>query len=108
MRGWDFRGITPRDGLFGDRVGGEFRVLTGAAYSFPVYGKALRGVLFTDMGTVEENFGIRSWRASVGAGLRLQINFFGPVPLEFDFSIPVAKDDGDVMRVFNFLVGTSF
>ncbi len=108
MRGFDFRGITPRDGLFGDKVGGEFRVLTGAAYSFPLYAKALRGVLFSDMGTVEEDFGLSTWRASVGFGLRLQLNFFGPVPLEFDLAAPLSKDGDDDTRIFNFLIGTTF
>ena len=108
LRGFDFRGITPRDGLFGDKVGGDFRILTRAGYSFPLYGKVLRGVLFNDMGTVEESFGLTRWRSSIGFGVRLQLNFFGPIPLEFDFALPVTKSSEDDTRIFNFLIGGTF
>ena len=60
------------------------------------------------MGTVEEDFGITSWRVAVGFGLRVHINFFGPVPMVFDFGFPIAKDDLDDTRVFNFSFGASF
>jgi len=63
IRGFDFRGISPRQGIFNDRVGGDFIMLTGAEYSFPVYSQNVRGVTFLDMGTVEEDFEIINWRA---------------------------------------------
>ena len=108
IRGFDFRGISPRAGIFNNRVGGKFILLTGAEYSIPIYGKNVRGVTFLDMGTVEEEFKITSWRASVGFGLRVTIDFFGPVPFVFDFGFPIAKDDEDDTRVFNFSFGASF
>jgi outer membrane protein insertion porin family len=108
IRGFDFRGVSPRAGVFSNRVGGDFILLTGAEYSFPLYAETLRGVAFLDMGTVEEDFGITSWRASVGFGFRVTINFFGPVPFVFDFGWPIARDDDDDTRVFNFSMGASF
>ena len=60
------------------------------------------------MGTVEDGFEITDWRASVGFGFRLNINFFGPVPLVFDFGFPIAQHDDDDVRVFNFSLGASF
>ncbi|MGQ9650038.1 MAG: outer membrane protein assembly factor BamA [Phycisphaerae bacterium] len=108
MRGFDFRGISPRSGLKKDRVGGEFMLLTGGEYSFPMYDKVIRGVLFTDMGTVERDFGISSWRASVGCGIRLTLEIFGTVPMEFDLAWPVIKDSEDDTRVFNFFIGLPF
>jgi outer membrane protein insertion porin family len=108
MRGFDYRGISPRDGLRHNRVGGEFMVLTGAEYSFPLYAKAVRGVFFLDMGTVEPDFGISSWRASVGTGVRLTLDIFGTVPMEFDFAIPVSSDDEDDERIFSFFIGLPF
>ncbi len=108
IRGFSFRGISPRAGVFKDQVGGDFIILTGAEYSFPLYAKTLRGVTFLDMGTVEEGFEITNWRASVGFGFRLNINFFGPAPLVFDFGFPIAQEDGDDVRVFNFSIGASF
>ena len=108
IRGFDFRGISPRAGILDSRIGGDFILLTGAEYSFPLYGKNVRGVTFLDMGTVEENFEITSWRASVGFGARVTIPFFGPVPFVFDFGFPIARDEDDDTRVFNFSFGTAF
>lgn len=108
MRGFSFRGISPEAGVFNDKVGGDFLLLTGGEYSFPLYSDTVRGVTFLDMGTVEEDFEITGWRASVGFGLRIQIDFFGPVPIVLDFGIPIAEEDGDETQVFNFSFGASF
>jgi outer membrane protein insertion porin family len=108
FRGFDFRGISPRDGLRHNRVGGDFMLLTGAEYSFPLFAKAVRGVTFLDMGTVERDFGINSWRVAVGAGIRLTLDIFGTVPMEFDVALPVAREDEDNDRIFSFFVGLPF
>jgi len=108
MRGFEFRGISPRAGLKDYRVGGDMMLLTGAEYSFPLYADAIRGVFFTDMGTVEEDYSITGWRASVGFGIRLQIEFFGPVPMEFDLALPIASQSEDDEQVFSFFIGTVF
>ena len=108
MRGFEFRGITPREGLQDDGVGGDLLLLAGAEYSFPLYGDNLRGHVFTDMGTVEENFNITGWRMSVGAGVRVTIEFFGPVPLEFNLGFPVASEGEDDEEVFSFFIGAVF
>lgn len=108
LRGFSFRGVSPRAGIYDNAVGGSFIVLTGGEYSFPLYGKAFRGVTFLDMGTVEEGFEITAWRVAVGFGLRIQVDFFGPVPIVFDFGFPLAKEDEDDTRVFNFAFGASF
>ncbi|HSW46720.1 MAG TPA: BamA/TamA family outer membrane protein, partial [Phycisphaerae bacterium] len=108
LRGFDFRGISPRDGLRQNRVGGDFMLLTGAEYSFPLFAKAVRGVFFSDMGTVEKEFGIKSWRAAVGGGIRLTLDIFGTVPMEFDLAYPLAKEDDDDTRVFSFFIGLPF
>ena len=60
------------------------------------------------MGTVEREFEITSWRVSVGFGLRIQVDFFGPVPFVLDFGFPVVKEDDDDTQVFNFSLGASF
>ncbi len=108
LRGFGFRGVSPRSGIFNNPIGGKLILLTGAEYSFPLYGKTFRGVTFLDMGTVEEDLTISSWRAAVGFGLRVQVDFFGPVPIVFDFGFPIAKDDDDDTQVFNFAFGASF
>lgn len=108
IRGFEFRGVSPRDGLRSDRVGGDFMMLANAQYSFPLAGKTVRGVTFLDMGTVEDDLELSSWRASVGVGARIYIKYFGPIPLAFDLAFPIAKDNEDDTQVFNFSFGTTF
>lgn len=108
IRGFEFRGVSPRDGIRSDRIGGDFMLLANAQYSFPVAGKNVRGVTFLDMGTVEDDFGLSSWRASVGVGARIYVKYFGPIPLAFDLAFPIAKDSEDDVQVFNFSFGTTF
>ena len=40
--------------------------------------------------------------------LRLTINIFGPLPLEFNVAFPVATGDGDDEQIFSFVVGRIF
>ena len=108
VRGFEFRGITPRQGLRDDRIGGDFLFMVNAEYSFPLVGDNLRGVVFSDMGTVEEEFEFTTWRSTIGAGIRLTVDFFGPIPMEFDFAIPLSKNDDDDTQVFSFFIGTTF
>jgi outer membrane protein assembly complex protein YaeT len=108
IRGFEFRGISPRAGFRDERIGGDFIVRTNAQYSFPIAGKTVRGVTFLDMGTVEENFGITSWRASFGVGARIYVQYFGPIPLAFDLAFPIASDEQDDTQVFSFSFGTTF
>jgi len=108
IRGFEYRGVGPRAGIRNDRIGGRTLLLTGAEYSFPVYGKSVRGLLFTDMGTVEEDFELTSWRMTVGLGMRIVVQYFGPVPLSFDFGFPVASDGDDDEQVFSFSFGATF
>ncbi|MEK7756164.1 MAG: BamA/TamA family outer membrane protein, partial [Planctomycetota bacterium] len=104
IRGFEFRGIGERDGLDDNNIGGDYLLLMGAEYSYPLYGENLRGHVFLDTGTA----GAGAYRAAVGTGVRLTINLFGPLPLEFNLAMPVAKGDGDDEQVFSFLVGGIF
>lgn len=108
IRGFDFRGVGPRGGLRNNPIGGDFLLTLGTEYSFPLTGDLLRGVIFADMGTVERDFEINSWRAAVGVGIRLTIQLFGPVPIEIDFAIPISSDEDDDERTFSFFIGGVF
>lgn len=108
LRGFSFRGVSPRKGILDTPVGGDFILLTAAEYSFPLYGENVRGVTFLDMGTVEKGLEIKDWRASVGFGLRVNVDYLGPVPLVFDFGFPIADAEDDDRQVFNFSFGASF
>ncbi len=106
IRGFEFRGIGPHE--LGTSVGGDFLALASAEYSFPVLEKSLTGLVFVDMGTVEEDFDLTTWRVSAGFGIRFTVPFFGPVPFAFNFGFPLVKDDEDEEETFSFSIGTSF
>ncbi len=104
IRGFKFRGVGERDGIDENNIGGDFLLLLGGEYSFPLIGDNVRGLFFLDTGTV----GSGTLRASIGAGVRFTIQLFGPVPLELDLSIPVLSGPDDEEQVFSFLIGRLF
>jgi len=108
VRGFDFRGISPRQGPGDDVVGGDFKIFVGSEYSFPIIARNLRGVVFIDSGTVERNIEIRDYRVSAGVGLRLHLRFFGEVPMSLDFGFPLNKTDEDDTQLVSFSIGWVF
>lgn len=104
FRGFEFRGVTPRE--VGARVGGQFMFLGSAEYMIPITANEMfRGVLFTDFGTVDDNASLDKFRLSVGGGLRITVPQMGPVPIALDWAIPVVKEDEDNKRIFSFYIG---
>jgi len=104
MRGFEYRGVGPHVG--GDPVGGDFLALATAEYSLPLIENTLRGVVFIDVGTVEEGIEFGTIRASAGFGIRLSLGALGPVPMRFNFGFPLSKGDDDDTQVFTFAIGT--
>jgi len=104
IRGFDFRGVGERDGIDRNNIGGDYLLLLGAEYNYPLYGDNIRGHVFIDSGTA----GSGAYRVSVGAGLRLLINILGSVPLEFNLAFPVSSDSEDDTQIFSFLIGRLF
>lgn len=108
MRGFDFRGASPRHAGTGIVTGGEFRFLGSVEYMFPLTADdMLKGVVFCDYGTTEENIEINSenFRVAPGVGLRISIPAMGPAPLALDLAVPVAHADGDDIQNFSFFFG---
>jgi outer membrane protein insertion porin family len=106
IRGFEFRGASPS--VAGVRVGGQFLFLGSIEYLFPLTADdMLKGALFVDYGTVEEQIEINSdnYRIAPGFGFRINVPALGPAPLAFDFSFPVAKADTDDTRMFSFFLG---
>lgn len=106
IRGFYYRGASPLD--MGVQVGGKFEFLNTAEYMFPLTASdALRGVVFTDFGTVEPSTELKwqDFRIAPGFGLRVTIPAMGPAPIALDFAFPVHKSPGDRLQVFNFFVG---
>jgi outer membrane protein insertion porin family len=105
IRGFSFRGVSPRDGPDDDRIGGEFRLVGSAELGFPLYSDSLRGVVFVDAGTIESDFEITTIRSSIGAGIRLVLPIFGQVPIAVDFAYPLTKADEDDTQIISFSLG---
>jgi outer membrane protein insertion porin family len=106
LRGFRFRGASPR--TLGVIVGGQLMLLGTAEYMFPITADdMLRGVVFTDFGTVERDLDLHSenFRVAPGFGLRINVPALGPAPLAFDFAFPVLDAPGDENQVFAFFVG---
>lgn len=116
FRGFENRGVGPRGieanslTLGDDAVGGEFLLLTGLQYEFPLVDQYLRGVVFTDQGTLtsENDLELRDWRVSVGFGIRLQVAFLSQAPFAVDFAVPLVSDDDDQTRAISFAIDIPF
>src|SRR5207248_653425 len=98
VRGFRYRGISPRSGVDDDPIGGNFVATATGEVSFPIATEVLRGVLFADFGDVEKSFKIGTIRSSVGFGFRLTLPFLSQLPISFDFGFPVTKDSQDDTR----------
>ncbi|UUO05884.1 BamA/TamA family outer membrane protein [Blastopirellula sp. J2-11] len=106
LRGFDFRGIGPVQG--GVYTGGPFRVLGSVEYTFPITADdMLKGVIFTDFGTVQEStkFVADEFEVAPGFGLRVSVPALGQAPIALDFAFPVNKADTDRTQVFSFFIG---
>jgi outer membrane protein insertion porin family len=108
VRGFKYRGISPRGGIDEDPIGGDFMLFAGAEYTFPLIAEVVRGVVFLDSGTVETDFGVNSYRVAAGFGLRWVIPFFGPIPMSLDFGFPLSKESEDDRQIVSFSLGWVF
>ncbi|MFM7108937.1 MAG: POTRA domain-containing protein [Planctomycetaceae bacterium] len=109
IRGFSFRGASPKQaGPTGAlaTVGGPFEWLSTVEYMFPITADdTLRGVVFTDFGTVESNVSINNFRVAPGAGLRITLPAMGPAPIALDFAFPIVYAPTDNLQMFSFFVG---
>jgi len=108
FRGFDFRGISPvgirndTGGISSEPVGGIFSFFAGAELRRSLYEDLLSGVVFIDSGVVTDELSFSPYRISTGVGLRIYVEQLSPIPLAFDFGIPLKKEDTDDTRFFNF------
>jgi outer membrane protein insertion porin family len=105
LRGFSFRGVSPRSGPADDAIGGEFSLLGSAEISFPVYTDTLRGVVFIDAGTVEEEVRLGTLRSAAGFGIRLTLPIIGQVPIAVDYAVPLTSDEEDEQQRISFSLG---
>lgn len=108
LRGFRFRRTGP---IVNDvYTGGPFRVLGSVEYMFPITADDMvKGVIFTDVGTVEESTKIvwEDFDVSPGFGLRISVPALGQAPIALDFAFPVNHADTDETQVFSFFVGAA-
>jgi outer membrane protein insertion porin family len=107
LRGFAYRGVGPH--VDGVNIGGLMMLVGSLEYMFPLTASdKLRQVVFTDFGSVNNEYTIDNFRVSVGTGLRIAIPMMGPIPLAFDLAFPVIKAVGDKVNYFNFSVGAFY
>jgi outer membrane protein insertion porin family len=114
LRGFDPRGVGPRGirndtlTLGDDAVGGRYLLLAGLQYEFPLIDRYLRGVVFTDQGTLANDITLDNWRVSVGFGIRLQVAALSQAPFAIDFAIPIVSEATDEERAISFAIDIPF
>ena len=74
----------------------------------PLLAENLTGVIFLDTGTVTDDLGFDEYRASIGVGLRIYIPQLGPIPIAFDFAVPLLKEERDDEQVLSFSAEVPF
>lgn len=111
VRGFRFREMGPHEGR--DPIGGTAMLYGNLEYTFPLFQKILRGVIFMDYGnlatTMSEFETIDEIRIAVGGGFRINFPFLGqPLPIGLYLGTPLRKESGDRTRLFLFTIGTRF
>ncbi len=108
LRGFEFRSISPRDPITGDKIGGEKMWLYKLEYRFPfARDQGVVGIVFFDAGNVfrkDEPFSLEA-RTSVGIGIR----WLSPVgPLRLEYGRNLSPRPGEEQGVLEFSVGGLF
>ncbi|MBN2130698.1 MAG: BamA/TamA family outer membrane protein [Sedimentisphaerales bacterium] len=106
IRGFEYRGVSTRGYQTGvavpvrkDPIGSDWVFLAGAELTVPLVGDNFAGLFFVDSGTIDTG----SYRLSIGTGIQIMVpQLLGPVPIRFEVSTPLLKDDQDETQVFSF------
>ncbi len=115
FRGFRGSGVSPRDRVTGDALGGTLYTINSIELAFPLAlpsDLGVRGSVFTDAGTVTRtNLGdsnvldASTLRVAAGFG----VSWRSPLGLlRFDFAWPLVKEDFDKTQRFQFNFGTRF
>jgi len=110
VKGFDFRGLGPHEGR--EPIGGTTELWGTLEYSFPIFRKVLRGVVFLDYGNLADVSDLRldRTRYSAGGGLRINFPFLGgqPLPIGVYFGETIHEEVGDERRRFLWTIGNAF
>ena len=114
MRGFDTGGISARDKVTKDALGGNWMVWGGAELAFPLGLDELgiRGRTFVDIGTTGKPDNIDTADVDYSASPRVSVGFgfewTSPMgKIDIDFGFPIVKEDYDETEVFRLNFGTS-
>jgi outer membrane protein insertion porin family len=105
LRGFEYRGVSPRGGPSDEPIGSEWVILGNAEVAIPLGNETFSWLFFSDAGMIDD--GGPRW--SVGTGIQIKIpQFFGPVPMRLEVAAPLMKEDEDDTQAFSFSVGALF
>lgn len=110
VRGFRFRGLGPH--VNKEATGGTEMLFGNLEYSFPIFMKILRGVMFFDYGNLEpegQGFDFSRMRYTTGAGLRVNFPFLGvPLPIGLYLGKALRTEETDREQLFLFTIGAPF
>lgn len=112
LRGFEFRDVGPRDtGYTNDVFGGRSLGFVSFEYTVPVI-DTVRAAVFYDAGFVNASswdLGPDDLHSDVGLGIRLKLPI-SPLPLAFDYAIPVSSPDKEADKggQFNFYLNYTY
>lgn len=105
IRGFHYRGISPRRGPDDDPIGSDWLIMGSGEIAVPLGSETFAWLFFADAGFIDSG----PMRSSIGTGVQILIpQFFGPVPMRFELASPLTKDDEDKTQAFSFSVGALF
>lgn len=105
LRGFEYRGISPRQGPSNEPIGSDWAVVGNSEIAVPLGSETFAWLFFSDLGFIDDG----GPRASIGTGIQIMIpQFFGPVPMRFELAAPLMKDDEDDTQAFSFSMGALF
>ena len=114
MRGFETGGISARDKVTKDALGGNWMLYGGAELAFPMGLDELgiRGRTFVDIGTTGKPDNINTNDVDYSSSPRVAIGFgfewTSPMgKIDIDFGFPIVKEDYDETEVFRLNFGTS-
>ena len=109
IRGFDFRGVGPREA--GDPIGGNAYAYFSAEYAYPLVGNILWISTFYDLCNLTADWDDlyhEKWRNTVGFGIKFVIPQIGNIPVSIDFGFPFTKRSEDDRETVTFDIGRLF
>ncbi|MCM8784983.1 MAG: outer membrane protein assembly factor BamA [Candidatus Omnitrophica bacterium] len=92
VRGYEERSLGPKED--GHCLGGKFIFAQNFEMMYPLYKDVLYGIGFFDIGNVYQDWSLSNLKKSIGAGIKLNVPFFG-APLEIYYGYALDAEPGE-------------